>query len=150
MQVTVNGISSSPLQFPVASANPSLFVIPGSYQTTYQEFAALALNGDGSLNSSTNPARLGSGISVFVNGLPIDPYVPLGPPLLYAGGGWLVTNFSQPNPFVLKVDLQVPSSPPANLACQSGLCIATFTIRDFDSYAGIGGLAFGGTVYVTQ
>jgi uncharacterized protein (TIGR03437 family) len=158
MQVTVNGVSSPPLQFAVTSANPSLFVIPGSYQTNSQEFVPVALNADGSLNSSTKPAPPGSVISVFVNGLSVDPRVSLQPPVLYAGGGWSVTNYSQLNPFVLKVDLQVPSSP-VNLNCQlpnPSACTATFKIYDLTSYlvglqpGNTGGLAFGGTVYVTQ
>ena len=110
MQVTVNGVSSPPLQFPVVSANPSLFVIPGSFQSLFQEFVATALNADGSLNSPTNPAQPGSVITVFVNGLSMDPQVLSAPPQLYAGGGWSVTNVSQTNPFMLQVNLQVPST----------------------------------------
>jgi hypothetical protein len=53
LELTVNGLSSPPLQFPVTSANPGLFVVEGSYQTTYQDFAAMALNADGSVNSVT-------------------------------------------------------------------------------------------------
>jgi uncharacterized protein (TIGR03437 family) len=158
MQVTVNGVQSPPRQLPVTSANPSLFVIPESYQTTSQEFVAVALNADGSLNSPTNPAQLGSVISVFVNGLATDPHVPHEPLQLYTGGGWSVTNFSRTNPFVLKVNLQVPSSP-TNFDCQppnASVCTATFKIYDLTSYLvdlqpdSKGGLAFGGTVYVTQ
>lgn len=158
MQVTVNGVSSPPLQFALASANPSIFAIPGSFQTNSQEFAALALNADGSLNSSTNPAQLGSAISVFVNGLSVDPRVRLVQPVLYTGGGWTVTNYSQTSPFVLKVDLRVPALS-ANFNCQApnpSACSATFRIYEITSYlvglqpGNTGGLAFGGTVYVTR
>jgi uncharacterized protein (TIGR03437 family) len=160
MQVTVNGASSPPLQFPVTSANPSLFVnIPDGLQTTTQEFIAVALNADGSQNSPTNPAQLGSTISVFVNGLATDPEIPpLEPLQFYTGGGWSVTNFSQTNPFVLKVDLQIPSSF-ANFACQppnTSVCTATFEILDLNSYLtgsqpdSTGGLRFAAEVYVTQ
>lgn len=158
MQVTVNGVSSPPRQLPVTSANPHLFVIPESYQTTSQEFAAVALNADGSQNSPTNPAQPGSVISVFVNGLAANPNVSRLPLQLYAGGGWSVTNFSQTNPFVLAVNLQIPSSA-ANFACpppNASVCAATFKIYDLTSYlVGLqpnspGGLAFGGTVYVTK
>ena len=158
MQVTVNGVSSPPLQFAVTSANPSLFLIPDSYQTNSQEFIVMALNADGSSNSSANPAQPGSVISVFVNGLSANPEVPSVPLALYTGGGWSVTNYSQINPFVLKVDLQVPSSP-ANFNCQmpnTSACTATFKVYDLNSYlvgvqpGSTGGLAFGGIVYVTR
>jgi len=158
MQVTVSGVSSPRLRFAVTSANPSLFVMPESYQTSSQEFVVVALNADGSVNSSTNPAQPGSVISVFLNGLSADPRVRLEPPRLYTEGGWSVTNYSQTNEFVLKVDLRVPSSP-ANFNCQlpnASACAATFKIYDLTSYlAGLqpgstGGLAFGGMVYVTQ
>jgi uncharacterized protein (TIGR03437 family) len=158
MQVTVNGVPSPPLGFAVTSANPSLFAIPDSFQTNSGEFVAVAVNADGSLNSSTNPAQTGSVISVFVNGLSVDPQVRLVPPVLYTGGGWSVTNFSQTNPFVLKVGLQVPASS-ANFNCQvpnTSACAATFRIYELTSFlsdlqpGSTGGLAFGGTVYVTR
>jgi uncharacterized protein (TIGR03437 family) len=155
MRVTVNGVPSAPLQFPLTYANPGLFVVPGSYQSNSQESAAVALNADGSLNSSTNPARLGSVISIFVNGLS-NPSVQNVSPWLYTGGGWSVTNVSQPNPFVLEIGLQVPSST-ADYPCQGNVCAATFEIYDLPSYItfpaeGIttGGLSFLGAVYVSQ
>jgi len=155
MQVVVNGIWSAPLEFLVTSANPSVFVVPGGYSTTTQGFAAAALNADGSQNSPTNPAHLGSVISVFVNGLARDPAIPFEPPDLYTAGGWSVTSSSQTNPFVLEVGLQVPSSS-ANLPCQSDVCRAFFELYDLNSYLSVSqpgiqsGLRFGGEVYVTQ
>jgi uncharacterized protein (TIGR03437 family) len=155
MQLTVNGVSSAPLAFPVTSANPSLFVVPGSFSINAEAFATLALNADGSQNSPTNPAQPGSVISVFVNGLSMDPDIPFEPPDLYAAGGWSVTSSSQINPFVLQVGLQVPSST-ANLPCLVNVCTATFEIYDLYSYLGgpqpgsAGGLAFSGEVYVAQ
>ena len=97
-------------------------------------------------------------ISVFVNGLSMDPQVRLVPPVLYTGGGWSVTNYSPMSPFVLKVDLQVPTSP-VSFNCQlqnTSACTATFKVYDLTSYldglqpGGSGGLTFGGTVYVTR
>ncbi len=154
MQVTVNGVSSAPLAFPVVFAHPSLFVVPGSYSTTTAESAAVALNADGSQNSAAHPATLGSVISVFVNGLAMDPRVSLGPLDLYTAGGWAVTSYSQTNPFVLQVSLQVPSTS-ADFYCQSNVCTAAFTIFDLNSYLSAplpgvsSGLSFGGEVYVT-
>jgi len=157
MQLTVNGVSSPPMQFAVTSANPRLFVIPGSFQTAAQEFVALAFNADGSQNSPANPAQPGSAISVFVNGLSVDPEIPLIPPLLYAGSGWSVKNSAQTNPFVLKVDLQIPSqSTSFNCSQNAPACLATFRIFDLTSYliggqqGAKGGLAFGGIVYVAR
>jgi len=144
----VNGLSSAPIQFPVTAANPNLFVTPGSYVTNFREFAAVALNADGSVNSSTNPAALGSVISVFVNGLATNPNVPHAPHFFLSGGGWSVTNFFQTSPFVLEVDLRVPSST-ANLACRSNVCIAPFGVGDLSAPAGTN-LSFGGLVYVSQ
>ena len=97
-------------------------------------------------------------ISVFVNGLSMDPRVRLVPPVFYASGGWSVTNYSPASPFVLKVDLRVPDSS-ANFNCgQQGTsaCIGTFRIFDLTSYladlqaGGTGGLSFGGLVYVSR
>ena len=90
MQLTVNGVSSPRAELPVTLANPSLFTIPDSYQINSQEFVALALNADGSVNSQSNPAQPGSVVSVFVNGLVPDPRIP-GPPLeLFTYGDWSV------------------------------------------------------------
>jgi uncharacterized protein (TIGR03437 family) len=153
MTVTVNGASSPSLQFPVTGANPSLFVVPGSYQSASAESFALALNADGSRNSSTNPAPLGSVVSVFVNGLS-DADVTSGPLQLDAGGGSLLT-YSQTNPFVLEVNLQVPSST-ANLSCQANVCSTSFEVYDLGSYlsgptpGSASGLKFLGEVYVAQ
>jgi uncharacterized protein (TIGR03437 family) len=153
MKVTVNGVTSPSLQFPVTYANPALFVVPGSYDFASAESFAVALNADGSKNSSTNPAKLGSVVSVFVNGLS-DPDVTGGPLQLGTGGGSLL-NYSQTNPFVTEVKLQVPSST-ANLSCQANVCVASFEVYDLASYftgptpGSSSGLKFGGEVYVSQ
>ena len=157
MQVSVNGVTSPLLQFPIASANPRLFVVPGSYQTNFQQFEAVALNADGSVNSPANPAATGSVISVFVNGLSASQGFLVQPPMLYAGGGWTVMNSSQSTPFVLQVQLRIPSSS-ANFACQlanTNACAASFKVYDLSSYLAISsagggtGLSFAGIVYVT-
>ena len=95
MQVQVNGVLSAPLALPLTYANPSLF--------------SVALNADGSVNSSANPAHLGSAVSVFVNGLTPDPQVNNSPLQLFTNNGWSITNVAQATPFVLQVDLQVPA-----------------------------------------
>src|ERR1700733_2316664 len=154
MQVTVNGVSSPALAFPVTSSNPSLFVVPGSYSSPSQTFFTLALNADGSENSPTNPAQLGSVISVFVNGLAMDPDNPSPQPDLFTNGGWSVTSSTQIDPFVLQVGLQVPASSDL-LACQSNVCTATFAISALDYISAfqpgsVSGLRFAGMVYIAQ
>lgn len=60
------------LDRPVASVAPGVFM-------TGDGIHAAALNQDGSINSSTNPAKPGSIVSIFVNGLgPISPAQPDG------------------------------------------------------------------------
>jgi len=154
MQVAFNGVSSPPLAFPVTSANPSLFVVPGSFSLIAEQSATVALNADGSQNSPTNPAQLGSVISIFVNGLAMDPDNSFPAPDLYADGGWSVTGSSQINPFVLQVGLQVPSTS-ANLPCQSNVCSAIFQIYELNYISpfqpgSVSGLRLAGEVYVTQ
>lgn len=154
--VTLNGVSSPPLAFPVTSANPRSFVVPGSFNTTFREFFALALNADGSVNSPNNPAKLGSVITVFVNGLAVDPEIQAGLPQLITDAGWSITNYAQAGPFVLDVGLQVPSTT-QNMDCSLGPttseCAATFQVNDLNSFLSTlpentGGLSFNGAVYV--
>ena len=157
MKVTVNGVSSPALQFPTTDFNPSAFVVPGSYLFASAESFAVALNANGSVNSSTNPAQLGSVVSIFVNGLS-NPQVSSNPPelfesgvSLYAPGGSLL-NYSQPNPFVVEVKLPVPSST-ANLPCQANVCVASFEVYDLASYltpSSASGLKFLGLYYVAE
>jgi hypothetical protein len=64
----------------------------------------------GSTNSPANPAALGSVISVFVNGLAEDPEVNYAPLQLTTSPGWQVTNIVQASPFVIQVNVQLPSS----------------------------------------
>ena len=158
MQVTVNGVLSPPLQFPVTYANPAVFTVPGSYRNDsgVNGYFAVARNADGSVNSSVNPAKLGSVISVFVNGLATNPQFAFEPRDLYTRGGWSITNSMQTNPFVLEVSLQTPSSS-EGFACQLNVCAESFQIYDLSSYLGgpqlpnsTGGLKFGAIVYLTQ
>jgi uncharacterized protein (TIGR03437 family) len=137
IQVDVNGVFSLPLELPLTYANPSVFPV--------------TLNADGSVNSSTNPAHLGSAVSVFVNGLTPDPQINNSPLQLYSNNGWSVTNVAQATPFVLQIGLQVPSKLKNDFACPSpSLCTASFTIYDVYGGSPISGLSFGGAVYITE
>jgi uncharacterized protein (TIGR03437 family) len=155
MQVLVNSLTA-PRQFPVTYANPSLFI--NAAQTfpssgTSPGFIPLALNADGSVNTSTNPAAHGSVISVFVNGLAPDPEVTSAPIQLSAVDGWSVMNIVQVNPFVLRVELQTPPAlPPPGLGCNGLLCRLTLNSL-YDSSgdphsSNTVGQSFGGVVYV--
>jgi uncharacterized protein (TIGR03437 family) len=64
--VSYNGATTNCLTLPVAEAAPGVFSVPGS--------RAAALNQDGTVNSATNPAAVGSIVSVWATGLgPIAP-----------------------------------------------------------------------------
>jgi uncharacterized protein (TIGR03437 family) len=88
MTVTVNGVPSAQLEFPVAAANPTMFAVPGGFQSNFGGFDVVALNADGTLNSATNPAKPGSVIQVFVDGLSLNPQSPGVPPALREEGSW--------------------------------------------------------------
>ena len=142
--LTVNGVSAPPVGLPLTVANPTLFPV--------------VLNGDGSLNSSTNPAGLGSAVSVFVNGLsgliPDFQENTNIPGQLYTVEGWSVTNIVAATPFVLRVDLQLPGKYPGVGGCQCATTLG-FTLYNvnnnvpgFPPAENISGVAFGGFVYV--
>lgn len=66
MQVSLGGATIGSQALAVVGVNPSLFSISG-FNTT-----AVALNQDGTLNSSTNPAKAGSELTLLVNGIGLD------------------------------------------------------------------------------
>ncbi len=155
MQLTVNGASATPRQIPITFANPSLFLTDPQTQLSAIGSLAVALNADGSANSATNPARLGSAISVFVNGLAPDPRFNQAPLQLSTTNGWAVTAIVPVNPFVLRVDLQVPSALVNDFSCSpTSLCAVNFTLYGVGSVnvgqIVSGGQAFGGVVYVNR
>jgi uncharacterized protein (TIGR03437 family) len=59
--VLYNGAQTNCLAPPVVAADPGVFTVDGTY--------AAALNQDGSFNSASNPARVGSIVTVFATGL---------------------------------------------------------------------------------
>jgi uncharacterized protein (TIGR03437 family) len=159
MGLTVNGVAASPRLLPLTFAKPSLFLnLAQTYASANSPgFVALALNADGTVNSPSNPAAPGSALSVFVNGLTPNPQVTTAPLLLFTTNGWSATNTAQSTPFVLRVDLRVPSTLVNNFSCPtlSSACTASLTL--FDVYGGSVGQsvsssdqAFGGVVYVNR
>jgi hypothetical protein len=107
MKLTVNAVSSIPIQIPLTNSNPHLFPV--------------ILNADGSLNSAANGAAFGSTVSVFVNGLsglsPEYPRLTNYPDQLFAPDGWSVIRIVPANKFVLRVDVQIPSKSPSAPSC---------------------------------
>jgi uncharacterized protein (TIGR03437 family) len=140
IQVTVNGVASFPIDLASSYVNPGLF--------------SLVLNASGSVNSSANPTAVGSTITVFLNGLSnsfsSDP-----PDLeLAAADGWSVMNVVQANPFLVQVDLRVPSTIPHDSDCSplTGVCFVLFQIYAINP-SGPGnasGETLGGTVSLTR
>jgi uncharacterized protein (TIGR03437 family) len=153
------GVSTEPLQLPLTVRHPSIFLNFGAtLQSDPTQFFALALNQDGSMNSVTNPARLGSSISVFANSLSPVPSVVSTPLQLSSTWGWSVTNASPETPFVTRVTLQVPATLQNNFSCSTSqdICTAGFTIVDVDAFSvgpqpvNVKGESFGGVVYVSR
>ncbi|HEY6344712.1 MAG TPA: IPT/TIG domain-containing protein [Bryobacteraceae bacterium] len=152
VQVSVASLSSAVRAFPITSADPTLFM---NIQQSVPEsvmFIPIALNADGSINSFTNPAKPGSIISVFVDGLAPDPNQTSGPIQLTAQGGFTVVAAAQPNPFLWQVSLQTPSTvpPPSSTAFEcpasGGVCSLGFTL----SYGGPNpvGMGFANSAFV--
>jgi uncharacterized protein (TIGR03437 family) len=128
LQLTVNGLNAAPQQIPMTASSPSLFLNPALLsQANETGFIVTALNADGSLNSAANPAQPGSTLSVFINGLDTQN---LESPLQFSAAyGWSVTGTAQLSPFVLRVNLQVPSAG-TYFNCPSGssVCTTGFTL----------------------
>jgi uncharacterized protein (TIGR03437 family) len=158
MEVTVNGVSSAASQLPLTFANPSLFLgAPPS--GPFEAFAtvALALNADGSVNSSSNPARLGSVISLFLNGTSPNSDVNSAAPQFTSNLGWTVTGYGQANPFVLEVHVQSPLVLEDDFECSAGMGMCEAIVQLFDVFGtnfnsqamSASGLVVGGAVYVS-
>jgi uncharacterized protein (TIGR03437 family) len=151
MQLTFNNQSAAPRQLPLTDSNPSLFVNFEQPAIASLGPVVVALNEDGSANAASNPATLGSSMSVFVNGLAPDlPAIQLS-----ATNGWAVTGIAPANPFFSRIDLRVPPALVNGFSCPgSTVCAAAFALYDVGAVSGgqaiSGGKAFDGVVYVDQ
>jgi uncharacterized protein (TIGR03437 family) len=103
MKVMANGNVVASRQFAVAASSPGLFIDTTVYNqscgvVTVGAFSAVALNADGSRNSCANPAKVGSTVTIFLNGV--------GPAFLVNRPGITgsITG-PNPNPFGLPVDV---------------------------------------------
>ncbi|MBV8819550.1 MAG: hypothetical protein JO022_14415, partial [Acidobacteriaceae bacterium] len=83
IRVQTDGAFSNSLTIPVAAATPGIYTADGSGGGLAQ-----AYNDDGSENSETNPAAIGSAILLLVNGAgAVDSDgVPVNPPNVFVGG----------------------------------------------------------------
>lgn len=155
MTVNFNGQSSAARRIPLTYANPSVFVAqPPSANSL--GVAALALNSDGSVNSATNPAPLGSTLSVFVNGLALYYQATYETAPITGGLGWTVTGIIPSTPFVLQVNMQSPSALVNDFSCSGSVCGAAFTLNLLtgggfgNQVSAVNGMSFGGVVYVKR
>jgi uncharacterized protein (TIGR03437 family) len=124
MQLTVSGATVQ-RQFPYTASNMNLFAdlasteapCPGAI-TPEGEFQPLAMNADGSVNSCANPARYGSTVSFFMEGVGGDifafgfepPQQVLNVQALLGSCSAAVTNASLIDDFVYRVDVTLPPS----------------------------------------
>jgi len=74
MKVMMNGSVVATRQFAVTASSPGLFIDTSIRNQPCQSYfangsAAVALNADGTKNSCVNPARAGSQVTVFLNGI---------------------------------------------------------------------------------
>jgi uncharacterized protein (TIGR03437 family) len=127
MKVTVNGASTE-RQFPYIASNPGLF---GSLSPqpcgTDQEFEALAVNADGTINGCTTPAHAGDKVSLFVQGTggPLAPSV-LGMVAYFGQCAATVENASLINGLVYRVDVRLPATVPLCAGAYGPAGIAQF------------------------
>jgi uncharacterized protein (TIGR03437 family) len=113
MQVSVNGTSLPPRQFPVVSANPNIFADLSSNMLSCGDgltagFSPIARNSDGSLNTCTNPAKAGSVVSLYAEG-----FVDASSLNLQVSVGNVAAQVIAVQPqkqFVWRIDIQLPSS----------------------------------------
>jgi uncharacterized protein (TIGR03437 family) len=120
MQIKVNGAPSSPRLFPVTSSSPSLFTDlfaspPASCTQGYPP-SVLARNADGSINSCLQPAKRGSTISLYLNGVGIgtevffDSFSIFDFDVVINGASAEVVTVANENDWVTRVDVRLPAS----------------------------------------
>jgi uncharacterized protein (TIGR03437 family) len=135
MQVTVNGTTSAPRMLLVTPSNPALFGTPSFAITPCSGIpvvsssvaitAPIALNADGKQNSCLTPAKPGSVVSFFVNGVGEGAPYPSGDNMPFprglefdaVAGSWSaeVVNVAKDSDFVWRVDVRLPAgfAPPS-------------------------------------
>jgi len=117
----VNGAISQTRLLPITPTNPSFFADTSAYARDFaQNFAAFALNSDGTRNSPQNPAKPASAISLFLNGIGNGPALPevggfqapapqsLGIDVICGYQSAEVLKVVQMTPYVWRVDVRLP------------------------------------------
>jgi len=97
--ITFEGRTSAPLLIQVAGSSPGVFTLDASGKGQ-----AVALNQDGSLNTASNPAKVGDVISLFVTGLRQGD----GPLTVMIGGAAIVPSTKNLSSGVLQIDAKIP------------------------------------------
>jgi uncharacterized protein (TIGR03437 family) len=120
MQIKVNGAPSPGRLFPVTSSSPSLFsdlfATPPASCTQGYPPSVLARNADGSINSCLQPAKPGSTISLYLNGVGIgtevyfDFFSIFDFDVVINGASAEVVNVADENDWVTRVDVRLPAS----------------------------------------
>jgi uncharacterized protein (TIGR03437 family) len=98
--VTFEGRTSAPLPVQVAGSSPGVFTLDATGKGQ-----AVALNQDGSVNTTSKPAKVGDVISLYVTGLRQAD----GPLTVMIGGGAAVTSTKNLSQGVLQIDAKIPS-----------------------------------------
>jgi uncharacterized protein (TIGR03437 family) len=142
-----NGNPAGTLEFSVVSSQPRAFIngagyasCNGNYTTSFQ---ALALNADGSFNSCTNPAEVGSVITLFVDGpetrgvtgaIAVSPATPLALPVTVSGTAQFISAESDPGSinsvWAVKLRLAPNSSGVGTQAAEFTLTIGGVPVQD--------------------
>jgi len=133
MQVTVNGATAQPRALPLVATNLNLFANLASNEVSCpggtinaSGFQPLAMNADGSLNSCANPAKPGSTVSFFIDGVGTvggqqpPAALPVGLLALVSECWAPVESTTLINGFVYQVDVQLPTSTSCALQYGSG------------------------------
>ncbi len=145
MQVSVNGTAGMTREMPLTQNSPSLFAdLSGAVTqctigtlTYYSSFNVFALNADGTVNSCSNPATVGSTVSLFVNGMGANgiaaPWLPSAIPVAVRIGYWSaeVTSVVAQTPFVWQMNVIVPE------ALATGAQSAANVAMDMDFTTGV-------------
>jgi uncharacterized protein (TIGR03437 family) len=97
--VTFEGLTSAPFPVQVAGASPGVFTLDASGKGQ-----AVALNQDGSVNTASNPAKVGDVISLFATGLRQAD----GSLTVMIGGAAIVPSTKNLSSGVLQIDARIP------------------------------------------
>jgi uncharacterized protein (TIGR03437 family) len=139
MQIAVNGLTSPSRQLPLTQMAPNLFVtIPAPDPNCPIEIAAnsyvpLTQNQDGTMNSCASPAKAGSVVSFFVDGLggTFPSSGGFAPPAVVPAVAQVgnfsaeVVNVTRVNDFVFRVDVAVPAGVVGGFEAVANLSMST-------------------------